>query len=69
MNDSVEHRSNGGSCATTRRPRRSRPPRRLPRGSIDNLSAAWVEHAFDKLVLPDNNTSRLLPVPNGLDRV
>lgn len=39
------------------------------RRSINNLSADWVEHAFDKLALPDNNTGRLLPAPNGPDRV
>lgn len=38
------------------------------RRSINNLSAAWVEHAFDKLALPDTTTSRLLPAPNGPDR-
>ena len=39
------------------------------RRSINNLSADWVEHAFDKLALPDDNPSRLLPAPNGADRV
>ena len=37
--------------------------------SINNLSADWVEHAFDKLALPDDNASRLLPAPNGAPRV
>ena len=26
-------------------------------------------NAFDKLALPDDNPSRLLPAPNGADRV
>ena len=39
------------------------------RRSINNLSADWVEHAFDKLALPADNPSRLLPAPNGADRV
>ncbi len=38
------------------------------RRSINNLSADWVEHAFDKLALPDDNASLLLPAPNGADR-
>ena len=38
------------------------------RRSINNLSADWVEQAFDKLALPDDNASLLLPAPNGADR-